>query len=400
MPARLRHNRDLWVIAGGRAVSLLGDAVAATVLVLHAHAAGWGAGGVAAVIVCGSLPLVVAARAAGRLVDRVESRRLTVLAAGWEGTCALLLAVILAAAPSGAPGLVGCLLLLAALNAGQAVSGPAWAALLPTAVPEAAVVRALGAVQAAATVAGVSGAALGGALAGGPGPATALLLDAATFAVLAVAAMTVRARRLPRPAPAGDARSWPGLSVLVGDAVLAPAVTATVALVLCLHVILVARVFLVRDVLHGGPGAFGLIGTALPLGMLGGSLLAGRVAGARARFAGFAGLSVGVLACGLAPSLAALWAAQALMGLSFGVVGVLVNAEILRRVPGALHGQALAAYLGALQACDIGGTMLGGPLAAVLSPRAVHVVAGVLGLLVTAGAAAVGRPRIRQWPSA
>lgn len=393
---------DLVLIVLGRAASTLGDLAATTALVLHAHTAGWGATGVSAVMLCGSLPLALGARPAGRLVDRLDSRPLTAATATVQAVCAALIAVLTRHSDGGGVlPTIAVLALLTVIGAAQAVAGPAWSAVLPIAVRPDRLTHALALTQAAATLATVTGAGLGGALAAHAGTATALALDCATFAVLAVVALAVRARRRPGAgggaAGAGAGERHPSAQPveatghLLADPRLARLVTATISLVAALHLVLVARVFLIRDALHAGATAFGLVTGAAPAGMLIGSLLAVRLPGPRStaqadplRTARPALLvmALGIIASGLAPGVAWLAAAQLAVGVGLGVVSVTVNAAIVDAVPAAAHGRAFASYLGAMQACDVGGTVLGGPALGLLGARGVHLAAGALGTVV------------------
>lgn len=385
------RNRDLRLIIGGRTVSVLGDQIAVVAIIMYAYTAGLGTTGVAAVMVASTLPLAFGAPLAGALVDRVPSRVLTIGAAVWEGASVLGLALIVRFTHPSQVTMAGMLFLLFALGAGQAVSGPAWTALVPTVCARQDVGPAVGTVQASTTLASVLGPALGGVIVAGAGTATALAVDAATFVALILAAMAVRGVRTPQPQPTGGSGLWAGFRVIGGDAVIRALVSGVVLLLLCLHVIMVLQVFLVTDVLGGDTRAYGAMGAAFAAGMVAGALVGGQIDGTSRRFrtvvACFGAVPVGVLLAGFAPSLLAFGAAMFVVGLTNGTLTVCLNAILLTRVADAVRGRVLAAFIGAVQTCNLIGMVVGGPLGKIAGPRAVFVGAGAAGLLVCAAVA-------------
>ncbi|MEO8889526.1 MAG: MFS transporter, partial [Jatrophihabitantaceae bacterium] len=176
----------LVLVVSAKAVSLLGDEVAAVALVLHLQSRGAGASAVAALLVAALVPLVLLAPLVGRLVDGQDSRRLLVtssLAQG--GLCALL------AFQTATPAILG---LVALLGAGQAVNGATWQALLPAIAGKDGLPRALGRSQVATTIAAIIAPALAGVLTGEYGARLPLLLDAATFLAITAAGVLVTTR--------------------------------------------------------------------------------------------------------------------------------------------------------------------------------------------------------------
>ena len=393
-----RH-RDLRRAALARGAGWLGDEVAAVALVLTAYDAGWGSAGVGAVLVVAALPVALGAPLAGRVVDRLDSRRATTRAAAVQAAAALALAVLLAVADVRSVAVaVAALALVLVVGAGQAVAGPAWQALVPHLVPRAEVSRAVAALQGTTTLAGVAGPAVGGALVAVGGPAWALLVDAASFAAVAVLGRAVRVVR--RPAPAAPGGVWAGFAALRADRLLGAVVAGLVAVVAVLQAAVVLDVALARDVLGAGPAGYGAVNAGFALAMVAGTVLAGTLL-ARGRdgggrpgrqerrqvagvLAGAAGISAGVVAGGLAPSLGWLAAALAAMGLSNGLLSVCFGALLAVRVPDAVRGRVLAAVSGATQTASTAGLALGGLLGGVVAPRAGWLLAGGAGLVVTA----------------
>ena len=385
-----RH-RDLRLAAAGRSASFLGDAVATVALTLYAFDAGWGATGVAAVLVAAALPLALGAPLAGRVVDRVDSRRATTSAALWQGLCAAAAVVVLLLGDPASPVTVVALLaLLVALGAGQAVSGPAWQALVPHLVPADEVARAVALLQSTTTLAGVAGPAVGGMLVAGGGVAAALAVDAVSFGALALSARSVRTVRRPGPSRGGGA--WAGYALLRDDRVLGTLVGGLVAMIVVLQVVVVLDVLLVRDVLGAGPAGYGAVNALLAAAMVAGAVVAGRWCPAK----GQVGAAVGSVAAiagfvvlgGLAPTLAWFAAALAGIGLANGALNVAFGAFLAGRVPDAVRGRLFAAVTGATQTASIGGMALGGIVGGLVDVRTAWVVAGVTGLLVSVAVAA------------
>ena len=395
---------DLGVIAAGQAVSFLGDEIALVGLTLHAYAAGWGPAGVSALFAAAALGLVLASPPAGRLVDRFDSRLTTVGAAAWQGLCVLALTGATGTAGGGRGERVAILVLVAALNAGQALAGPAWQALLPEVAPAAGVERAVSVVRSAQSLAAVAGPAVGGLLVGGVGLTGALIVDAASFGVLLVAALVVRARRRPAaPAEAvesaatdGGRAGRSGWVAVRADPLLWPLVVGLLVLVLTLQVVNVADVFLVRGTLHAGPAAYGTLAAVIAAAMVGGSLVGGRLHGgatqARWVLRSAAAIAATLVLCGVAPGLIWLALAGAGLGVANGVLNVAFASVVLQRARADERGRVLATVGAVVQSGTFGGMILGGVLTSLLPPRAVFVASGVAGMAVSVLVARAVRP--------
>ena len=371
--------RDLRIAAPARALSVLGDELALVALMLRVHDSGAGAGGITMLLVAAALPTVLLIPWSGRLSDELDSRLLTVASGlGQAGVCAAL-----AWAPSGWPtyGLV------VALQAGNAVSRPAWSALVPRISGEADVGRAVAASQALMTLAGVAGPALGGLLTGWGGARLALLTDAATFVGLAIAGAAVRARRGGRLRGPDRPHALDGLRILRRDPVLWPMLVTLLAYVLVGETTNVAEVFLVRDTLHATATQFGLVGTVIGAGIFVGSVVGGRARGTRQLVCAVVASAISqaaiLAAAGLAPTMLTFAVAWALLGLANGVLSTTWMTLTMTRVPDASRGQAVAAVSGLSRACSVGALGLGGLAVSDLGARGVFVCSGFLALLVS-----------------
>jgi MFS family permease len=384
LPATAR--RDLRTAVWARAISLLGDEMALVALLLRTQARGGGAWPVVALLMAGTLPLVLLAPIVGRLVDRFDSRGLLVGSALGQLICCSALAYQQQTA--------AVLLLVALMGAGQAVNGATWQALLPRIVGVERLPAALGTSQAAGTAASILAPVLGGVLTGWQGARLPLLLDAASFAVIALAGLLVRTRRgglANTSGPAGDARG--GLAILRADRTLLRLVVLLTAFILLAGTVNVVEIFLVRQSLHASAGWYGVLGGSWGLGLLAGALLGGRlrtqVALLRATVASCLGVGVALVGMGLAPAVGWVLPATLLGGVSNGTVNVSIGAVLGIRCTEAVRGRLSATAGGLATAGQIGALLLGGLLAATLSPRLVFALSGGLGVLVALG---LGRP--------
>ncbi len=260
----------MFAIAGGRAISFLGDEIALLAIAFRASSR-LGHFGFAAVLIAGSLPLVALAGPAGLLVDRLRTKPLLVVVS-------LMQAVICAAlafAPSGA-----LIPLVALLACGTAVISPAWQALVPTIVAKEKLPAALGLMQSSSAAASLAGPAIGGLLVASFSFATPLLIDAASFVALAFVAALLSVDRI--PGGAGTGVSWravnAGFHLIWHNPMLRALLTSVMAFILTLGVVNVSEIFFVRTVLRAGPAAYGLLGVCTGLGTLVTSAFAQKIA--------------------------------------------------------------------------------------------------------------------------
>ncbi len=367
--------RDLRLVVLGRAISLLGDELALVALLLRAEAGPGGTWPVVAVLLAGGLPLVLLAPAVGRLVDRVDSRRLLVVSSCTQLTCCLALAGVRAEP--------GVLALVAALGAGQAVNGATWQALLPSIVGVERLPAALGMSQATSTVAGIAAPVLGGVLTGLVGARLPLLLDAASFAAITLVALAVSTRRGNRSGRAVDPRG--GWAIVRADPMLLPLVLMLAAFILLGSMVNVVEVFLVRETLHASATWYGVVGGGWGLGLLTGALLGSRFRGQpqllRVSLGSAAGLSLSLLGMGLAPRVGWLLPAVLAGGMCNGLLNLAIGSLVGIRSAEAVRGRVAAIVGGLASGAQVGALLVGGLLAAVLAPRQIFVLGGLLGLL-------------------
>jgi len=372
-----RH-RDLRVMIPARAISAFGDDMALLVLTLRVYSDGRGPWSITILLLCATVPIVVFAPLAGRLVDSVPFRTLATAAAAWQGACCVALAF--------ADPLWLVYALVVALQLGQVVANPAWVALVPEIADPDEVGHAIGASQSLSTIAAVAAPAVAGVLAGGFGYGAPLLIDAATFAGLAAAALAIRAtRRRTTPEAAAGEQPTPSFS-LRRDALLWPLLLGICALVLVGESTNVVEVFLLRGTLGAGTIVFGLVAAVLALGVVVGSVFAGRTAsdGVRAVRTAVAvlGLALALGLAGLAPTVWIFAAAWAFVGIGNGIANVDASTLMLSRTPEFCRGRVLATVNGMVRGSSLAAMLLGGLGGTLLGPRTTFVAAGGLMALV------------------
>jgi hypothetical protein len=389
--------RDLRILMGAGAVSAAGDIAAVSALAVWVQQRTHSGIAVAAVFVAVWLALAIAAPAAGALVDRRDARLLLIVASAFQAAVASLLA--------STPGIPGVLALTALLGVGGAITVPAEFALVGAlAAAGPGVAGANARVETARNLGYLIGPIAGTGLVALAGVGAALAADAATFAVIACAALALRVRR---PGSAGASRSaacagslspsgararpraLDGIGLLARDPVLRLTIAVLIGSLIAMSTSITADVFFVRQTLHAGPIGLGLLLSAWTLGMVIGSLaLAPRVGSRSLPGSALGGTVVQgggkLLAAGsglLAPALVF----YAFGGAGHGVKNVSARALIHERVEASAHGRAFAAYAALRNCAELAALGLGGALVGLVGARVTLILAG--GLTVAAGAA-------------
>jgi predicted MFS family arabinose efflux permease len=380
MKSSLFRDRDFRLVAGSVGLSALGDWVAIVALGLHVKEVTDSGFAVAALWVCLFGPSVLVAGHAGLLVDRIEATRLLALVSTVGAVAAVAVAFTSAVAP--------VLLLTAALGVVFAVSQPAEFSLVPPLAGEARIQEANGQIETARYVGFGIGPLLGGFLFSVGGLELAMLVDAGTFAAVALAALALRVRREPAELEAAERapRARDGIAFLFRDRLLALVMSVAFGSLLFMSAVWVAELFFVEDVLGRGDLAYGAMLSIWTVGMaLGAMLLSRRVAVGAVAAAGL----VAATTQGAALALPALWLSFAFFlacsfigGLAHGLKNVMFRSLIHVRVPDHLHGRAFAAYNGIRNTAELGSFAAGGLLVAVIGARGTLAYAGGLSALV------------------
>ena len=384
-----RGEADLSILVGAVGLSALGDWIALVPLTIHLQEATDSGMTIALLYFAIWAPSVVLAGPAGLLADRFDPRRVLLLVSLGQAGVAVGLAFV-----AGTGVILGLAVLL---GIGFAVAQPAEFALVPRVAGEARLAVANGRVETARYAGFAVGPLLGGVLAAAGGLEVAMLVNAATFLVVGLAAIVVRCPHsefclAPEPAVG---RAWSGAKYLVQDRLLGVVMTVAFVSLLFMTTNWAANVFFAKDDLGLGNVGYGLLLTSWTVGMvLGATLLSRRVASGV--LAVGAVVAIVVQGAGLAGP--AVWLVPALAfafffvgGLAHGTKNVLVRTLIHERVPSSLHGRAFAAYNGLRNGAELVALVAGGLLVGAIGARWTMLVAGAVPMLAGLVALAVSR---------
>ena len=352
--------RELRVVAGAIAVSALGDWIAVMALALRSNEL-WTGFGVSAIFIALWAPIVILAGHAGLVVDRFETRAVAIAASLFQ--CAVV--AVLAFSTGSVVSIVALTLLL---GCGAAVGQSAEFALVPLLAGPRTIGKANGLVESARGVGFAAGPAIGGALAASLGTRPALLIDAATFLVIAVALVSITVRR--RAAPVGGLgfRARDGLTILFSQRGLATAMIAGAATLVFMSASIPGDFAYTTHDLGMSGTALGFVITVWAVGMIAASnLLAPRVPAHAVALVALLAASTQ----GFSKFLAPFWMVYPFMvgcysfgGLSHGVKNTLFRTLIHQQVEPARHGQAFAAYNGLRNGAELIALAVGGALVA------------------------------------
>ena len=395
MDTSLLRNRDFLLVSGSVGLSALGDWVAMVALGLHVKEVSDNGFAVAALWICLFGPSVLTAGHAGLLVDRIEATRLLALVSALGAVLALALSFLTA--------LVPVLVLTTLLGVVFAIAQPAEFALVPPLAGADRIQEANGHMETIRYIGFGLGPVLGGLLFAAGGLQLAMVVDALTFALVAVAALSLRVRREPAALEEGQRapRARDGIAYLFADRILALVMVVAFASLLFMSAVWVGELFFVEDVLGKGDISYGAMLSIWTAGMaLGALLLSPRVAA-------YALASVGLAAAtvqGLALALPAVWLSFAFFlacsfagGVGHGLKNVMFRSLVHLQVPPALHGRAFAAYNGIRNSAELGAFAAGGVLVAAIGARGTLAFAGGLSALAGGIGLLVLLRRYRGW---
>jgi MFS family permease len=263
-PLREREFRLLW---SGMCVSLLGDGAFLVALAWQVYALSDSATALSLVGIAMTVPTIVFLLVGGVASDRLDRRRIMLVADLGRGAAVGLLAVL---SLSGALELWHIVALVVLYGTGAAFFAPAFDAIVPELLPAERLGQANALDQVVRPVAlRLAGPALGGAVVGALGPGTAFALDAGSFMVSAAALLAMRTPGGCR-APAavslhGDLRAgW--RFVRRRSWLWATFASAAIAYLLFMGPVEVLLPLLVKHDLHGSATELGLVFAAGGLG--------------------------------------------------------------------------------------------------------------------------------------
>ena len=274
-PLRLRDFALLWT---GMAISMVGDGVYVVAIAWQVYAISNRPSALAFVGVAWSLPQVLLMLLSGALADRFDRRRLMI--AGDLIRCAAIAAIgtLSITGRLTVPLVVG---LVVVYGVGQAIFQPSFSAIVPTIVPGDLLVEANSLAQFVRPFAMMLlGPLVGGLLIAAFGAGWAFVFDGGTFAFSALMILLMRTRHEPRDADSGErmmSEVAEGLRYVIAHRWLILAmVGATVSLLATWGPWETLVPYVIKNELHGGPTALGLVFGAGGLGSVAAALFFGQ----------------------------------------------------------------------------------------------------------------------------
>jgi MFS family permease len=369
--------RDVRLIVGAVGVSSAGDFLLWVPLTLYLQEKTGSGIVVAGLFLALWTPVVVLAPAAGYLVDRFEARAVLIAASVAQAVVAAALAFALDSTAA-------ILVLAALLGTGFAVAQPAEFSLVPVIAREERLSRINGLIETARYGGATLGPLLGGVLAGAGGTKPAMLVNAGSFLVVALAGLGLQARRrAERTEEARADRIRDGAVYLFRDRTLGLVMSVALVSLLFMSASVTAEVFFVKRDLGVSDFVYGLVFACWTVGMVAGALVVARRVGSLALGAL---LAIALQSAGLGlptawlvlPFALAMWF---LGGVGHGTKNVLVRTLIQERVPARLHGRAFAAYNGLRNGAELIALAVGGLLVAAIGARSTLALAGGIPLV-------------------
>jgi MFS family permease len=274
--APLRH-RDFRLLWSGMCISLLGDGVFLVAMAWQVYALSNAPTALALVGIAMTIPTIVFLLLGGVVSDRLDRRRVMLLADVARGLAVGLLAVL---SLTGALALWHVVALVAVYGAGTAFFSPAFDALVPEVLPAEQLAQANALDQFVRPIAlRLAGPAVGGVLIDVLGVGSAFAVDAASFAVSAVAllAMAPRARAAAGSHGSVAADIGVGLRYIRGHVWLwATFASAAIAYLLFMGPAEVLLPYLVKNDLHGSAADLGIVFAAGGIGSVGCAVVLGQ----------------------------------------------------------------------------------------------------------------------------
>jgi MFS family permease len=390
--------RDFRLLFGGETISVLGDQfhfIALAWLALQVTGSGLALG---TVLMTAAIPRAVFMLVGGAFSDRFSPRTLMLVSNVVRGVVVGLLAALVLADRAE---LWHLYVLAAIFGVVDAFFYPALSTIIPMLVPGRMLAPANAVIQGSSQIMGLIGPALAGALIAVVGTGPAFVIDAATFAVAALAITLVRGGR--RAASADEERT----SVLasIGGGIRAawadPAVRGTLVIITAFNLaftgpVSVGLAWLAEERFAGGSAAFGLLFSVWGGGALIGAVIGGSVTRVP-RFgtvllAASCALGVGMMLLGFAPTLPIALAIIGPMGVLVGFINVQYFSWIQRRVADDLRGRVLSlVMLGSVGLAPVS-LAAAGALVDVGAATLMYTVAGGIILVAALAGAAWGVP--------
>ena len=378
-------NRDFAVLWAGQALSILGNTVFSTTLIVWiatqlARSRPWAPLAVSGVVLAAAIPTLIIGPVAGVFVDRMEKRRLML---AMDGVRALIVGALILATgiiplpflPNGRLPLSWILGAIYAvvflMNVADQFFSSALLVFVGDLVPEEEQPKAMGLRQTAVSFASILGPALAAPLFIAFGAQWALLIDALSFVVSFITITAIRPPQAPHRSVSGEhanfTREWQeGVRFYVHSRLLKTLLGAMCVAVTGAIALETLNVFFTTDTLHAPISLYGFLGAAFGVGALVGAILAGFFAERLGVGRTFwlclllAGVVVVVLSRVTTFSLAL--PLFALIGLLITGVNVAVGPLLLRATPRELLGRVNSVISPAMSASILIGAALAGYL--------------------------------------
>ena len=385
-PLRRRDFRLLWT---GMAVSLLGDGIFLVAVAWEAYRISDHPSALAYVGLATSVPQVALLLLGGAVSDRISRRTVLFWADALRALALLGLTVLVAA---GVASLLELCLAGAVIGTATAFASPAFDSLVPQLVPEAELTQANAIDQSIrSTAMQLAGPALGGIAVAVLQPSGAFGLDAASFAFSAFCV-----HRMAPPPGTEPAESSVRHDVFEGLRYVRSRVwlwgtfaSATLTYLLFIGPTQVLLPYVIRNSLHRGASAYGVVLAVGGLGALAGALLAGRGRDPKRPMAWIYGwwtvATLAVAGYGLATSTWGLAAAALVVNGAEAVGAVAWGALKQRRVANEMLGRVSSVDWCISTALLPLSYALTAPVAQALGAQRTLVMSGVLGAVVTLG---------------
>ncbi len=304
------------------------------------------------------LPFVLLAPWTGAIADRYPKRRILFVTQSFLALNSLVLGLLVV---TGTAQLWHVYALAFAMGVATSVDNPARQAFVPEMVPMDKVSNAVALNSASFNGGRLIGPGLAGLMIAWWGTGPALLSNAVSFIFVIAALAVMRPSELgPAPRSRGRGGVREGLRYVRGR--------RDIQLVLLLVFVLgtfgmnfqITNALMATAVFHMGAGEYGVLGSIMAVGSLGGALLAARrrIPRLRVLLAALAGFTLSTALAALAPSYPLFALALVPVGLSALTAMTTANAMVQTRVEPVMRGRVMALYM----AIFMGGTPVGAPV--------------------------------------
>ncbi|MEY4396606.1 MAG: hypothetical protein RLZZ40_362 [Actinomycetota bacterium] len=364
-------------VALARAFSMFGTVITIWALIFRERSEGPIV--ISAMFIAAGLPYILFGPWAGWLADRFSTRQVIPAVSILQGALTL---VFILDMPFWA--------VLAAIflyNVVAAIESPAWQALMPQLAAPADLTRVYGFSQGYFAAAQVGSPVAAGLLVGATGYVWPFIIDAASFAVLAVAPFFLRVNRAGhQPHEDHKESTVVGYRHLWSDPVLRANTILLAAFIVTIGVVNTGEIFLVMDILGANETTYGIIAAAFSVGNLVGSAILGtRAIGPnwqpRALVLSLWVVGTGILAIAISPSLWFVGIANAVTGLAHASLHATANTMLQNRTPEKIRGRVNAAFSGFMTFGNLIATAFAGVALGVFGIREVMIGGSVLALV-------------------